>query len=163
MRYRIIVALIAAVIAPASGAAQQGTLKQQLVGTWALVSFEFTPTNSIKRQVANPKGILIFDAGGLYANVMARADRPKFKSATQPTTEELATSITDFFAANAGTWSISEADKILTQRYDLALRPPNEGQDIKTSVSLVGDRLMLTDMALEATGGKVETVYRRIK
>jgi hypothetical protein len=38
MRYRIIVALILALIVPASGAAQQGTLKQQLVGTWMGVS-----------------------------------------------------------------------------------------------------------------------------
>jgi len=46
--------------------AQQGTLKQQLVGPWTIVSYEFTSADGTKQQIANPKGILIFDAGGRY-------------------------------------------------------------------------------------------------
>jgi hypothetical protein len=60
-------------------------------------------------------------AGGRYAVVLGRGDRPKFKSANQPTTEELAAATSDFFAANFGTWSVNEADKTLTLRYDGAL------------------------------------------
>src|SRR5262249_62162071 len=46
--------------------AQQKTLKEQLVGAWTLVSEEITPSTGVKRQDfgANPKGILILDAGG---------------------------------------------------------------------------------------------------
>jgi Lipocalin-like domain len=148
---------------PGSIVAQQGTLKQQLVSTWTIVSYGFTLGDGTKRQIANPKGILIFDAGGRYAVVIGRADRPKFKSASQPTTEELAAATADFFAANAGTWSISEADKILTQRFDAALRPDVEGTDVKWSVSLVGDELKLTGVAPLATGARLDTVYRRAR
>src|SRR4030088_2388404 len=100
---------------PGSTVAQQGTLKQQLVGTWTLVSLDTTASNGTKQPGAggpNPKGILIFDAGGRYAIVTGRPDRPKFKTPGQPTTEELAAAAQGF-AANFGTWSISEADKTL--------------------------------------------------
>ena len=62
--------------------AQQKTLKEQLVGAWALVSEEITPSTGVKRQDfgANPKGILILDAGGRYAIVQSKPDRPKFKA-----------------------------------------------------------------------------------
>ena len=90
------------VFASSTAIAQQKSLKEQLVGTWTLVSTENTAPNGTKRQPygANPKGILIFDAGGRYAVVQGRPDRPKFKSASQPTTEELAAATADFFAAN---------------------------------------------------------------
>ena len=39
---------------PTTIVAQQGTLKDQLVGTWALVSYRNTPLNGTKRQIANP-------------------------------------------------------------------------------------------------------------
>src|ERR1700688_905049 len=68
--------------------AQTKSLKDQLVGTSTLVSFERT-VNGTKAPVANPKGFLIFDAGGRYVMVGERGDRPKFKSPSQPTTDEL--------------------------------------------------------------------------
>jgi hypothetical protein len=50
-------------------AAQQKTLKEQLVGTWTLVSYEDINPNGTKKQYqgANPRGILMLDAGGRYA------------------------------------------------------------------------------------------------
>jgi Lipocalin-like domain len=145
-----------------SAVAQQKSLKEQLVGIWTMVSYEATASNGTERQIANPKGILIFDAGGRYATVFGRPDRPKFKSPSQPTTEELAAATDDFFAANFGTWSVSEADKTLTQRYDGALRPDNEGADVKSSVSLTGDELRLTSGVLP-TAAKIASVYRRAR
>jgi Lipocalin-like domain len=150
---------------PSSIVAQQGTLKQQLVGAWTLVSYDATGANGERRQLtgANVKGVLIFDASGRYASIGERADRPKFKSAAQATTEELAAATADFFAANFGTWSVGDADKILTQRFDGALRPNNEGADSKTTISLAGDELKLTTINPLPTGAKIEQVYRRAK
>ena len=67
---------------PGSAIAQQKSLKETLVGTWTLVSNLSAPANS--------KGIIIFDAGGRYVEVNGDPNRPKFKSAGQPTAEELA-------------------------------------------------------------------------
>jgi Lipocalin-like domain len=157
-----VLAALGLALLPGSIVAQQGTLKQQLIGTWTIVSYETTGADGTKQQLANPKGILMFDAGGRYANVIGRGDRPKFKTASQPTTEELAAATDDFFAANAGTWSVSEADKTLTQRFDAALRPNAEGTDIKSSVSLVGDELKLTTV-FPVFAVRVDTVYRRAR
>jgi hypothetical protein len=57
-----IVVLVLAML-PGGIGAQQGTLKQQLVGTWTLVSQENTASIGTKTQISNPRGILFFDAG----------------------------------------------------------------------------------------------------
>jgi Lipocalin-like domain len=149
---------------PGTTVAQQKSLKEQLVGTWMLVSSDYTAANGTKRQPfgANPKGILIFDAGGRYAVVGGRSGRPRFKSASQPTTEELVAATQDYYAANFGTWSVNEADKTVTERFESALRPNNEGTDVKNSISLAGDELKLSGV-VPASGTKIESVYRRAK
>jgi hypothetical protein len=164
MKRRIFAAISALGLAllPSSIVALQGTLRQQLVGTWTLVSEEATAQNGTKEQPygPNPRGILILDASGRYATVRARPDRPKFKSSSQPTTEELLAARA--FGANFGMWSVSEADKTLTLHVESALRPNNEGTDVKNSVSLVGDELKVSSV-IPATGVRFEVVYRRAR
>src|SRR5215510_12601549 len=74
-----ILGIAAALILNTSANAQ--SLKQQLVGSWVLVSSDTTPATGAKRQDfgANPKGILILDAGGRHAVVQGQTNRPKFK------------------------------------------------------------------------------------
>jgi hypothetical protein len=148
---------------PTSSIAQQTSLKEQLVGTWTLTSYEIAPLNGAKRQIANPKGILMFDAGGRYSWFIVRGNRPKYKSASDPTTEEIAATIRDYVAGNFGTWSVNEADKTLTRRYDAALNPNNDGSETKVTVSLSGDELKLTSMTPAASGNRTDSVYRRAK
>ncbi len=147
---------------PGSTVAQQGTLKQQLVGTWTLVSYDSTPVNGTKGQPtgANPKGILILEAGGHYAELNGRPDRPKYKNPVQPTTEERAAA--GQFIANFGMWSVSEADKTITWRIEGAIIPNNEGADVKGSVTLAGDDLKLSRVN-PISGNKQDFVYRRAK
>jgi hypothetical protein len=142
---------------------QQGSLKDQLVGTWTIVSWESIAPDGTKRQIANPKGFLMFDSGGRYAQLVARADRPKFKSAGKPTAEELAAAVEDFFAANAGTWRVSEAEKLLVQEFDAALRPNNEGTLFRSGIDLSGDELRLTSVRPLPTGARIDVLYRRAK
>jgi hypothetical protein len=137
-----------------SAVAQQKSLKETLVGTWTLVSNLSAPANS--------KGIIIFDAGGRYVEVNGDPNRPKFKSAGQPTAEELAAATLGHFAANFGTWSANEADKTIMRHYEVALRPNNEGTDLKNFVTLTGDELKLTGV-VPSTGAKIDYVYRRAK
>src|ERR1700674_1241380 len=69
-------------LAPGRALSQQKSLKEQLTGTWTLVSADNVAPGGTKRQLfgANPKGILILDASGRYAVVQVRPDRPKFES-----------------------------------------------------------------------------------
>jgi hypothetical protein len=143
--------------------AQQRSLKDQLVGAWMLVSYDTTPSTGTKRQITNPKGILMFDAGGRYATFTVRGDRPKYKSAATPTTEEIAASVRDYVAGNFGTWSFNEADKTLTRRYEGALNPNNEGTEVKAAVSISGDEMRLTTSAPGGSGTRTDSLYRRAK
>jgi len=148
---------------PSALNAQKSSLKEQLIGTWTIVSWEDIAPNGTKRQITNPKGFLIFDSGGRYAQVIARTDRPKFNSPGQPTNEELAAAVEDFFAANAGTWSVSEAEKLLTQQFEAALRPNNEGTAFRSGITLSGDELRLVAVRPLPTGARIDVVYRRAK
>jgi len=143
---------------------QQKSLKEQLVGAWTLVSCGSTSANGAKSpQCANPNGILILDASGRYATVTANRDRPKFTTGNRleiPAEQFKATVVG--FAANFGTWSVSEADKTMTMHYEGALFPNIEGAELKNSVSLTGDELKLAG-AIPVLGGRSETVYRRAK
>jgi Lipocalin-like domain len=162
-RRSFVMTVLGLVFVSSTAIAQQKSLKEQLVGTWTLVSADYTASNGAKQQPygANPKAILMFDAGGTYAMVGGKPNRPKFKSITEPTTEELANATADYYAANYGTWSVNEADKSLTTRYESALRPNNEGTDLKNTVNLAGDDLKLSRVSLSGT--KQDLVYRRAK
>jgi hypothetical protein len=163
----IIALLCFGLILPLGGAlAQQKTLKEQLVGAWTLVSSDAMAPDGTKQQPfgANPKGILILDAGGHYAFVTGRPDRPKFKDTSnvrsEATVEEWAT-VARAFAANYGTWSVNEADKTLIRKYEIALIPNNDGTERIASVSLAGDELKLT--VITAAGERLDTVHRRAR
>src|SRR5262245_13265864 len=146
--------------------AQQKTLQEQLVGAWNLVSYVTDLPDGTKQQIlgTTPKGILILDASGRYAVINGRPDRPKFKDTTNlrsaATAEEWAAAARDF-AANLGTWSVDEADKMLIRKFELALVPNSDTQETKAAVTLAGDDLTLT--VVPAAGGKNVIVYRRAK
>jgi hypothetical protein len=157
-------ALSGAALSAGAAMAQQRSLKDQLVGTWTLVSIETDAyNNGAKRRIANPKGIVMFDAGGRFASFTANGDRPKYRSASNPTTEEIAANVRGYVAGNFGTWSVNEADKTLTRRFESALNPNNDGGETKATVSLSGDELKLTTMTPLASGTRSETVYRRAR
>jgi hypothetical protein len=156
------IATLGLALLPSSIIAQQGSLRLQLVGTWTLVLAEVTTPNGTKLQPfgTNPKGTLIFDANGQYATVFGQSVRPKFNDPDQPTTEERAAAQASF-AANYGTWSVNEADKTLTVKFEGALVPNNEGNEVEwRPVSLSGDELKLSRPGA-ASGSRVEFVYRR--
>ena len=143
---------------------QQRSLKDQLVGTWMVVSCDSTSANGAKQPFCvNPNGILIFDASGRYATVTAARGRPKLVSGNRsevPADQFKAAAIG--FAANFGTWSINEADKTLTYHYEGALFPNIEGTEVKNTVALNGDELKIIQPT-PVLGGRGEVVYRRVK
>ena len=148
-------------------AAQQRSLKDQLVGAWTVVSLEVTPPGLPYGEYlgANPKGIMILDVGGRYAWVAGRPDRPKFQGGglirtTTPDAEWGAAS--KAFDADFGNWSVNEADKIITWKKEMALVPNEVGTEYKESIiSLAGDELK-TVVTLPS-GAKFAWVYRRAK
>jgi hypothetical protein len=144
------ITVLGCVLLPSSIVAQQRSLKEQLVGTWMLT--ESRPIG------ANPKGIIIFDAGGRYTRIAGKSERPKFNSPGQPTTEERAAAW-QTFNANFGTWSVNEADKTLIVRVEGASNPNLEGAERKDKISLAGDELRIQG----PDQGQAASVWQRAK
>ena len=151
-------------LVPSGAIAQQKSLKEQLVGTWTVVSCDSTSANGAKQPFCqNPNGILMLDAGGRYATVTAARGRPKLPSGNRSDVpaEQFKSAVMGL-AANFGTWTVNEADKTMTLHYDGALFPNIEGSDVKQTVSLNGDELRIIQ-PMPVLGGRGEMVYRRAK
>jgi hypothetical protein len=145
--------------------AQQKPLKEQLVGTWILVSDDNVAPNGTKRQIfgPNPKGIAIFDANGRYAQILMNPNRPKFKGSTRlDGTPEENKAVVQATAAHFGTWSINEADRSLTVHQEINIFPNDDGLVSKRSITLAGDELKVTNPN-PSSGGTAELVWRRAK
>jgi hypothetical protein len=140
--------------------------KNQLVGTWALVSVDNTKADGSKVDVfgPSPKGILIFDRNGNYSLTIMRSDIPKFAASTsdQGTAQEnkavLAGLITHF-----GTYSLNEADKTLTTHIVASSFPNLAGAEQKRTISsLSKDELTYANPAT-ATGTSAMASWKRAK
>jgi len=150
---------------PGIALSQQKSLKEQLVGTWTLVSIVNTSTTGAKRDLfgANPKGLLIFDAGGRYVSVAMKRDRAEFKSRNREkwTPDEYKAAVLGT-RAQFGTWSVDESNGILIQHIEGSITPNNDGTEANRSISFAGDELTLATTNV-ARGGSNLMVYRREK
>ena len=83
-RLGIMIAVSAFALASFSGSAvsQQKSLKDQIVGTWTLVSWEQTLKDGSKnhRFGSSPKGVNTYDANGNFTLIIMRPDLPKIAS-----------------------------------------------------------------------------------
>jgi hypothetical protein len=128
---------------PVSASAQQKSLKEQLVGTWTLVSCDEILGNAKSPYCVNPSGILMLDAGGRYALLIAAHGRPagvRSASAAQAPAE-IIRAVAQGLLANFGTWSVNEANRTFTRHVEGALFPSIEGLDLAASVTLDGDEV----------------------
>ena len=86
----IVMLLLAAFLGSATS--EQKTLKDQLVGAWALVSIDYVRADGSRSSTfgENPKGIAFFDGSGNYIITVMRADRSKYaiNDRAQGTAEE---------------------------------------------------------------------------
>jgi hypothetical protein len=150
---------------PGNAVAQTKSLKEQLTGTWIVVTNDSVAPDGTKRQLfgPNPKGLLLFDATGHYAQILVLPDRPKFKinNRLEGTPEENKAAVQGT-TATFGTWSVDEASKTVTVRYEGGMFPNQAGTESKRTVSVTGDELKIINPAT-AAGMKSDSVYRRAK
>ena len=120
-------------ISLSSAKAQTKPLKDQLVGSWTLVSAEPYGTN--------PKGSYMFDSNGRFSAILMRNDLPKYtsNSRTQGTPVEYKGTV-DGSIAYFGTYSVSGTD--LDRHVEGSTFANWTGTVQKrTNVSVVGDEL----------------------
>jgi Lipocalin-like domain len=160
-------AALALCLLSVSTVGQQQSLKEQLVGTWTLVSWEQTNADGTTSQQfgANPKGIAFFDAGGRYIITVMRSDRAKyvidnFGQIAQSTAEEnkaTAQGTITYF----GTYSVSEPDRTIAIHVEASSFPNWNGTDQKRFFAITEDQLKLT--VRPPRGGSVDVLWKRAK
>jgi hypothetical protein len=163
MRILTIAVLLASL--PWAAAAQQKTLKEQLLGTWTLVSWEGTRADGTKYQDfgEKPKGLNTFDANGQFSAIFMRPDLPKLSSSdrAKATTEE-AQAILQGALTYFGTYNVVEADNIILLHLD-GTTFPNMSTEAKRLVTFIGADELRYRNPSSASGGQIEVVWKRSK
>jgi hypothetical protein len=65
--------------------------------------------------------------------------------------------------ANFGTYTVDEAHKSFTVRYEGSTYPNNEGTEQTRPFTITGDELKVINPASTATGSQSELTYKRAK
>jgi len=149
---------------PGSAVAQQKSLKDQLVGTWTVVSWEqvFPDGRKFQRFGANPKGVHVFDAKGNYVVMFARADLPKFASRDpMKTTPEENKAVMEGTIAYYGTYTVDEATKVVTLKADASSFPNQIGVDNKRTITSLTVNELKYQNTTALTGGQIYIVFKR--
>lgn len=121
-------------------------LKDQFVGTWALVSQEYRDGSG---QVVYPAGreaagVIMYDAAGSMAVQIMRVDRPLFASGDvlDGTDAEIRAAYQGY-NAYFGTYTVDEAQRIVTHHLKGSLFPNRVGSEQVRYFTFEGDRLTL--------------------
>jgi lipocalin-like protein len=140
---------------------QKPSLKEQLVGTWTLISWEQRKGDGAKleRYGATPKGIAFFD-GERYIITVMQSDRKNYASnalwqGTPDENKETADGTITYF----GTYSTSEADSSIAIHVEGSSFPNWNTTNQKRFVSIAGQQLTLT---VRPPGGDVvDVIWKR--
>jgi hypothetical protein len=127
------------VFLPSNSIAQEKTIKEQLPGTWRLVSCEGGPACS-----NNPTGSLGMSVTGKYTLVMMAGGRPRGDADRSKLTPEQYKGIAQGVVAQFGTYTVNEADKTITRHTETSLMGGTQGVETKFNVSVTGDELKFT-------------------
>jgi hypothetical protein len=144
--------------------AQQQSLKEQLIGTWTLVSSDqVRPDGSKLEQFGvNPKGINVFDTNGRFFVMVASADESKIASNNpNKTNSEEGGGLVPKSIAYYGTYTVNEAEKVVMLHLDASTFPNLVGTDQKKIItSLTADELRYSNPAA-MPGMQVYQVWKR--
>jgi Lipocalin-like domain len=143
--------------------AQQKSLKEQLVGTWMLVSSDQVRQDGskLRRFGVNPKGINVFDATGRFFIMVASADNSKIatREPNETNSEEVGGLIVESIAYY-GTYTVNEVN-VINLHLEASTFPNQIGTDQKRTItSLTADELAYSSSAA-MPGAQVHQVWSR--
>jgi hypothetical protein len=149
---------------PRAAAAQQKTLKEQIVGAWTLVSWVLIRPDGTKnyRFGNNPKGVNMFSPNGRYSLIIMQPDLPKLASndAMKPTADE-AEAIVRGSIAYFGTYEVDEASKTLSMQIDGTTLTNQVGLPQQRTIDSISPEEMRYSNTTAVGGGKIEVVWKR--
>lgn len=147
-----------------SAFAQQKTIKEQIVGTWVLVSAVNTAKDGAKINPwgPNPKGSYMFDSSGHFSQMLMRSDLPKTASRDKGAPETDRAIVAGSFSAY-GTYTVDEATKTVNIRYEGSSFAAFNGTDGKRIINPVSSDEIKVSNPATSDGTTSETTWRRVK
>ena len=150
----------------ASRAATSQPATKQFVGSWTLVSIRYVRPDgaAIEPFGPNAEGMLVFDGTRFATQVMA-ANLPKFASNNRMVgTPQEYEAISHGVVAYFGTYSVAEADLVLTLHIERSSFPNWEGTDQQRKFEFVGDELRYTAASSTANPAEAaQLVWKRAR
>lgn len=163
---RIAAVLVLALMA-APATAQQKSLQEQLVGTWDFVIAEVVAPDGKKTFPfgESPKGILIFTAGGQFAQIHSAGDLPKITSNNRLTgTPEEYAAIMRRSISLFGTYRVNEEKKTVTYNVVASTYPNFAGEAQERTIDkLTADEFINTNPNVAGGRGRATNIYKRAK
>jgi Lipocalin-like domain len=140
---------------------QKQSFKEQLVGTWTLLSWEQKKSDGTKleRYGISPIGVAFFDADGRYIITVMRSDRAKYANdARGQSTPEENKETADGTITYFGTYSASETDGSIAIHVEGSSFPNWNGTDQKRFGAISGSKLTLT---VRSPAGDINVIWKR--
>jgi hypothetical protein len=167
MRLNFLAAVVLTAIAvPNAALAQSKTIKEQIVGTWTLTSFEQTYPDGRKDQAfsSSPKGVQTFDSNGHFTLIFLRPDLPKIASGNRgKLTPRESQAIAVGSAAYYGTYTVDEQEKSLDLKLDGTMNTNQLGVPQKRIITMLNAEELRYRNPVSTSGGTIEVALRRPK
>lgn len=148
--------LISPVAAVGDGPRQAGPLREQLVGTWTLLSDYAVREDGSRMQPfgTDPKGIFMLDASGRFSYLIVAENRPKFASNNrrEGTPEEYKAAVQGIIAF-FGTYSVDEDRRVVTWHIERCVFPNWDGTDRNISVAIDADEMSFAADPIPSASG----------
>jgi hypothetical protein len=166
MAQRSVIVVLAFTFCSGPTLAQQKSLKDQLIGTWELTTWERTSPEGTKVKAFgdNPKGVSHFGADGRFFIFYTRADLPKLASndRTKVTPQEAKT-LYEGIIAYQGKYTVDDTSKMISMTIENTTFPNQLGIQQKRVIdSITADELKYSNPTATA-GGKIEQAFKRAK
>lgn len=141
-----------------------GQTAKDLLGAWTLVSVTVEEGGKkVEPFGPNPNGSLMLESNRHFSIVVVRPDVPDFASNNRVAgTPEENTAAVRGSLGYFGTYSVNEADRMISMQIEGSTFPNWNGTEQKRLFALAGDQLTLTNPTGSA-GGTTQIVWRRAK
>jgi hypothetical protein len=165
MTFTRIISVVALLLAVAPAAAQQKSLRDQLIGTWDFIVAEVVAPDGAKSFPfgETPKGILIFTSGGQFAQIHVAGDLPKIASNNRltGTPEEYATIMRRTISI-FGTFDVNEEKKTVIFNIVSSTYPNFSGEKQERTIDkLTAEQFINTNPNVAGGRGRATNIYKR--
>lgn len=163
MKALLSIPMAAALTCSALSARAADSLKQQLVGTWSVVSFVNENERTGKRINvfgSDPKGYFMFDAADHFSINLMRTGRPKFARRDFPTADQSKAALEGIITM-FGDYKVNDSEHSISLHIIGGSFPAWDNSDQKRLIAINGDELTYKNPAPASGGGTAVVTLRR--